>query len=215
MKATDPHTGLISGKIGNLVYYVMNGKQYVRRAAIPGKKRKIETTGINPQHQQLINRFSYVQSYYSFFRIHVSENIWRTAAQLVQSRSQNLFHRINSPCFNGRGELVDFTTFRFSLGELQLPRNISIERNGDHFVVTWEDERAGSLAAAEDRLYVGIIYDTHPGAPRLLKEVSGKRSDMKGTFRPDQKDQAPMHAYCFFGREDETAFSESLYFRLN
>lgn len=48
MKANDPHARLISGKIGNLIYYVMNGKQYVRRAAIPGKKRKVETEGISP-----------------------------------------------------------------------------------------------------------------------------------------------------------------------
>lgn len=214
MKANDPHAGLISGKIGNLIYYVMNGKQYVRRAAIPGKKRKVETEGISPQHQQQINRFSIVQSYYSFFRVYVSDKIWKTAAPLVQSRPHNLFHRVNSPCFNGQGELIDFATFRFSFGELQLPRNISIERDGDHYVVTWEEERTGALAAADDRLYIGIIYDAKPGAPRLIKEVSGKRGDMRGTFRPDKNDAGTMHVYCFFGREDETAFSESLYFKM-
>lgn len=213
MKVKDPHSGLFSGKIGNLVYYVMDGKQYVRRAAIPGKKRKSEVNGVHPEHNKIMTRFSIVQSYYSFFKSYVSESIWKTAGQYAHSRPNNLFHHMNSPCFNGQGELIDFATFRFSFGELQLPRNISIEREDDHFVVTWEDERSGALAAADDRLYIGMIYDAKPGAPRLIKEVSGKRGDMRGTFRPDKNDAGTMHVYCFFGREDETAFSESLYFK--
>lgn len=67
MKVKDPHSGLFSGKIGNLVYYVMDGKQYVRRAAIPGKKRKSEVKGVHPEHNKIMTRFSIVQSYYSFF----------------------------------------------------------------------------------------------------------------------------------------------------
>ena len=213
MKVEDLHKGLVSGKMGNLVYYVMNGKQYIRRVAIPGKKRKSEINGIHPKHKGMMTRFAYIQSYYSFFKSSVSEMIWKMAGQAEHSRADNLFHRINNGCFTGEGKLVDFTTFRFSYGELQLPRNIVIEKEDDIFRVSWEDEREGRCASAEDRLYIGVIYEQLPGAPRWAQNVTGKRGDMKGTFRLDNTQQGVAHVYCFFGREDETAYSESFYFR--
>lgn len=213
MKVKDLQQGLISGKIGNLVYYVMNGKQYVRQAAIPGKKRKSELAGIHPKHKQIMARFSIVQSYYAFFKRYISEMIWKTAGQVEHARAANLFHRINSHCFSGEGKLVDFATFRFSYGELQLPRNITIEKDGEIFKVSWEDEREGTLAAADDRLCVGVIYEDRPGAPQLAQEVTGRRGDMKGTFRLNGTSGGTAHIYCFFGREDETAYSESFYFK--
>lgn len=214
MKVEDPHKGLISGKIGNLIYYVMNGKQYIRRVAIPGKKRKSEISGIHPKHKGMMTRFAYIQSYYSFFKRSISEMIWKTAGQAEHSRAANLFHRINSHCFSGEGKLVDFATFRFSYGELQLPRNIAVEKDGEIFRVTWEDEREGTLAAAEDRLCIGVIYEERPGAPQLAEEVTGQRGEMKGTFRLNGTSEGTTHIYCFFAREDETAYSESFYFRL-
>lgn len=214
MKMKDPHTGLISGKMGNQIYYVVDGKQYIRRASIPGKKRKTEVEGTHPKHKEIMTRFSMVQSYYTFFRKHVSDTIWKTAGRMEHCRADNLFHRLNSRCFSGDGKLADFATFRFSYGELQLPRNIAIAKEGDMYRVTWEDERNGALAAPEDRLWIGVIYDVKPGAPRLAVAVNGVRNDMEGTFRLDEMYKGIAHIYCFFGREDETAYSESLYFKL-
>lgn len=214
MKVHDLNSGLVSGKMGNLIYYVMNGKQYVRRVALPGKKRKSEKEGHHPTHQAQMNRFGIVQAFYSFFRRTISDNIWRTAARSTKERANNLFHRINSPCFNGEGNLIDFATFRFSYGDLQLPRNINILREGETYRVTWEDERSGTLTAATDKLCIGVIYEALPLGPRLVKEVSGCRGDMQGSFRLDNPSEGVKHIYCFFGREDETAFSESMYFKI-
>ncbi|MDE6452415.1 MAG: hypothetical protein K2L23_09090 [Odoribacter sp.] len=97
--------------------------------------------------------------------------------------------------------------------QLQLPRNITIEKDGEIFKVSWEDEREGTLAAADDRLCVGVIYEDRPGVPQLAQEVTGRRGDMKGTFRLNGTSEGTAHIYCFFGREDETAYSESFYFK--
>ena len=40
MKVKDLSQPLLSGRMGNLIYYVRNGVQCVRRAEVPGKKRK-------------------------------------------------------------------------------------------------------------------------------------------------------------------------------
>ena len=42
MKEKDLSQPLLSGRMGNLIYYVRNGVQCVRRAEVPGKKRKKE-----------------------------------------------------------------------------------------------------------------------------------------------------------------------------
>ena len=42
MKVKDLSQPLLSGRMGNLIYYVRNGVQCVRRSEVPGKKRKKE-----------------------------------------------------------------------------------------------------------------------------------------------------------------------------
>lgn len=214
MKIKEPGTSLFSGKLGNMVYYVVDGKQYMRRAAIPGKKRKTEVSGITPARQKTITRFSEVQSYYAFFRKYVAGDIWKLAGQAEHVRADNLFHRTNSACFNEKGDLVDFATFSFSRGELQLPRNISVEGEGGHYRVRWEEERNGLMAAPEDRLCVGVIYEARQDAPRMVTEVSGKRSDLAGSFTLDNAPAGVTHVYCFWMREDGTAYSPSRHFEI-
>lgn len=215
MKVTETSVGLIHGKVGNLIYYVMNGKQYVRRAAIPGKKRKAEKEGVHPEHRKLMNRFRGVQGYYAFFRKCVSEEIWRAAGEAEGLRANNLFNKTNSRCFNEEGNLADFATFRFSRGALLLPRHITLEEEGaGRYRVRWEEERAGALVAPTDRLCVGVIYEEHPDSPRLLAEVSGVRQELAGRFALEKEPAETVHVYCFWGREDGTAFSDSFYFKV-
>lgn len=215
MKIKDTSTGLISGKIGNLIYYVMNGKQYARRAAIPGKKRKSEIMGISPAHQAIIKRFSGVQSFYAFFKKYVSAEIWRTASIVEHIRPNNLFSKINSRCFDEQGNLVDFATFYFSRGTLLLPRNIQARNEGNRYRITWQEERTKKFASADDRLCIGVIYDNKPGAPCLLTDVTGKRSDLQGTFTLNRANTDLVHIYCFWAKKDGTAYSNSFYVRLD
>ena len=51
-----------------------------------------------------------------------------------------------------------------------------------------------------------------PTPPHLAIEVSGTRGDLAGEFRPDKNYDSPLHIYCFWAREDGSAFSESIHF---
>lgn len=212
MKVKVAGTGLLSGKVGNMIYYVMNGKQYVRRVGIPGKERKTTKENMTSRQKSNLTRFGGVQRYYAYFRKHIGEAIWKTAGASLNARAINLFHKTNGHCFDDKGRLVDLTTFQFSHGELLLPRNIAVERDGDLFRVTWEEERHERNAAPTDRLCVGLVYDLYPDSPHLALEVSGTRGDLRGEFRPDKDYDCPLHVYCFWAREDGSAFSESIHF---
>ena len=84
------------GKMGNLIYYTVNGKTYVRRARKrPGRQGKPRTE----KQKALSGRFRLVQKVYSFYMQTVSADIWRIAARAQGRRGQNLFCEVNSGCF--------------------------------------------------------------------------------------------------------------------
>lgn len=60
MKVKDLSQPLLSGRMGNLIYYVRNGVQCVRRAEVPGKKRKKERSD---QQKGVTGRFAIVQAF--------------------------------------------------------------------------------------------------------------------------------------------------------
>ena len=62
MKVKEMSQPLMSGRIGNLVYYVRNGKQCVRRYGVPGKKRKKADSAAKREANV---RFVTTQAYYT------------------------------------------------------------------------------------------------------------------------------------------------------
>ena len=100
------------GKLGNLVFYTMNGRTFARRVRIPGKKRKPRTEG----QRGMARRFAIVQKMYSFYKEEISPDIWRLAGKAAGRRGNMLFTSLNSGCFDGEGRMADPEAFHFSAG---------------------------------------------------------------------------------------------------
>lgn len=64
MKVKDFINGQFQGRHNNLIFYTRGNNTYVRRYAIPGKKRKWETEGRTPKQQAVAIRFKAVQVFY-------------------------------------------------------------------------------------------------------------------------------------------------------
>ena len=62
MKVKDFINGQFQGRHNNLIFYTRGNNTYVRRYAIPGKKRKWETEGRTPKQQAVAIRFKAVQT---------------------------------------------------------------------------------------------------------------------------------------------------------
>ena len=124
MKVKDLSQPLLSGRMGNLIYYVRNGVQCVRRAEVPGKKRKKERSD---QQKGVTGRFAIVQAFYAAYCRQVSRDIWRAAARAEGKMAHNLFNSTNCRCFSGEGKLVDFVNFTFTNRE-RPPANRCIVR---------------------------------------------------------------------------------------
>ena len=72
MKVKDFINGQFQGRHNNLIFYTRGNNTYVRRYAIPGKKRKWETEGRTPKQQAVAIRFKAVQVFYMTFAKQVS-----------------------------------------------------------------------------------------------------------------------------------------------
>ena len=183
MKVKEMSQPLISGRMGNLVYYVRNGKQCVRRYEVPGKKKKKADSAAKREANV---RFGTTQAFYTHFCDMVPQNIWQAAGKLQGKMPHNCFISVNSRYFGmdkeGNGVLVDCERFRFAEGELALPREVRVEKDGDGWRAVWQDERLAVSGAASDRLQAGVIYDALPMGVRMALEVEGTRGDGTGRF---------------------------------
>ena len=200
------------GKMGNLIYYTVNGKTYVRRARKrPGRQGKPRTE----KQKALSGRFRLVQKVYSFYMQTVSADIWRIAARAQGRRGQNLFCEVNSGCFEAGVGIASPETFRFAEGELRLPWGMQVEGlGGGRFRATWTDERELARTAASDRLKVGVFYPSTPTGLYWAEEMSGTRGDGCGEFRLDTSSDTEAHVYLFFAREDGGAYTPSMHFHV-
>lgn len=206
MEVINDNGQMFRGKMGNMIYYTMNGRTFARRASIPGKERKPQTE----KQRGMSKRFGMVQKMYSFYMKKISPDIWRLAAKALGKRAHNLFYSENCGCFNGEGAMVAPEMFRFSAGELLLPRDIKVEATGEgNFRVTWTEERELVTAASADELRVGVIYDSTLLGLTWANTMEGRRGEGAGTFSLDTDKETGAHVYLFFARADGSAYSPS------
>lgn len=206
MEVINDNGQMFKGKMGNMIYYTMNGRTFARRASIPGKERKPQTE----KQRGMSKRFGMVQKLYSFYMEKISPDIWRLAAKALGKRAHNLFYSENCGCFNGEGAMVAPEMFRFSAGELLLPRDIKVEATGEgNFRVTWTEERELVTAASADELRVGVIYDSTLLGLTWANTMEGRRGEGAGTFSLDTNKETGAHVYLFFARADGSAYSPS------
>ena len=113
---------------------------------------------------------------------------------------------------------MDFVNFSFTKGSLLLPRGLKIEQvegTERRFRVSWQEEREWATATGSDLLQIGVLYDSLPLGPRLAVSVSGRRQDLCGEFTLSERATDGAHVYCFFAREDGSAYSDCQYFRIS
>ena len=97
MKVKDFINGQFQGRHNNLIFYTRGNNTYVRRYAIPGKKRKWETEGRTPKQQAVAIRFKAVQVFYMTFAKQVSPEICTTCiCGLASSKCMTAFAILNS-----------------------------------------------------------------------------------------------------------------------
>ena len=197
-------------RMEGVTYYMRNGRLCVRPSRY--RKRKKRTTA----EEAASNRFTEVRKFWTLYRRALGDlPVWRVAArEQGANQGDTLFHRLNSGCIRGGEGVWAFPAFRFSTGSLDMPALRSAGREGEKVVLEWEvdEDRAG--ARWSDRVYVGYFHDADPRVPRLVVAEGVCRQDGGAVLAippAEGVSEGPLHVYLFFGNEEGTRFSPSVY----
>lgn len=197
----------VSGRIGNLIFYNVGDKTYVR-----GFTKK----PFNPQSPDQTlqrNRLVAAQTFFQSVKGCILYEVLNLAAREQKKRSgYHLFLKLNINAF-GEGGYVDYSLMTFAQGKLQLPYNfnagIGEERKVD---LSWDTTLGQSTSRETDRLLVAAVFADEPFRVVMLDGVDTvRRGGCAQLCLPEGK-QGTVHLYCFFGNRDLQAFSDNRYF---
>lgn len=151
--ATLPNYNVIlpKGKLGNLVFYTLNGKTVVRSKPTPNHKNKH-----NPSPLQLIQREK-LTSINAFLK--PIKQVLDFGYQGFLTQSKKGIHwahsELNTKGYNHTREpRIDPAFLRISKGNLLEPINHQVHRNGNSIVITWSDNSTEGKAQPTDETLI-------------------------------------------------------------
>ena len=152
-----------------------------------------------------------------FARMKVAlENIptWRVAAVKYGGKmtGDNFMFHVNYDKLVG-GSVACFHLFRFSVGSLFQPWDLSASREGNVVTVTWHDNRISPHCSPDDVLLAGLVDRKNPRRPMLL-DLNATRSSGTCTFELNPNFGKELHFYFFFCNRWRTEFSSSQHVEL-
>lgn len=150
----DP-SGAISGMVGPVVYYYVNGKQYARAAI---KERSKESW--SPEQVQYRQKVSNAGAFWRQLDKNPVRMTWKLAAEGMSG--YNLFLKTNLPAFVGDGSQMDLERVHLSVGTLPLPlqlKAVAVEGDPTKWNISWKDDSGIGLSQASDTLLVVFAHD--------------------------------------------------------
>lgn len=181
------------------------------------KKRKKGKKKRTPKQRACNTEFQAQRKLYTAFRAVVmvvcpAWGLYAAWMRRVAHSGDNCFHAINHKYMDG-DEVGCPELFHFSQGELGMPWDMKVSREGNVVLFTWHDDRDCPHARGTDRLIVGILYDEHRGRPDLA-EPQALRSHGAASITLNPKYGSRVHVYPFFERADKRAYSEDQHFTI-
>ena len=195
---------LVSGRIGNVVFYTRNGVNYVRAA--PDRKKD----SWSPQQELHRQRFSKASYLWQQLKKSSVGPIWNLAAERMNGYA--CFIKANMPAYALDGSIIDPKMIKISMGKLHLPIDLeaSRETTGSAVIkVSWKNDPNLKGKRLTDELKAVSVNDGHYSP---LCSTGLLRSSLGGSFTLPVKPVDATHVYLFFASEDELDYTESTCF---
>lgn len=193
------------GKIGNLVFYQLNGKGYVRMKPIQYKDRKSPAQLAQRQRLSVVTEF--LRSFSSLLRItFASEAVGRTAMQAAQSYAMHHALEGSYPDIRVKPENV-----LLSKGPLPLPVQVTTSKHPEGICIEWENGNENHRTTSSDSL---IVLARNAATGHVDYRLTGvRRSEgryMWKTPLANGTDKLP-DVWVAFRNKEETEMSDSLF----
>ena len=197
---------LVSGKIGNVVFYQLNGKSYVRAAPIRKKDSWTE------EQQLYRQRISKASGLWRAIRSEQISKIWNSAAE--QMNGYAWFMKLNMPALEMDGTLIDAKLLKVSAGKLPVPQQLNVEKQPDNaapIVVSWQNDPHIKGERLQDELMVVSYADGNFSQVTATGIVRGAKN---GSFALPLHPITATHVYLFMASRDRQEYSESVCFEV-
>ncbi len=199
------HLGPSSGKIGNVVFYMLNGQQVSRSIGLPGK----------PTKAQLANRQA----------MKVTMNLLRPMLEFIKPGFElkakgttcNSFNLATS--YNKKHALkgeypnisVDYSKVLLSSGSLPSTEKTSLVKTKEGLNIKWAAAKAAAGAFNDDIVMVVLRFPSGDYSKSYLN--AAKREDGKCFIPVPDKEllNGPIEAYMCFKSADGERISDSVY----
>ena len=209
-KVTSGEMKGVSGRMGEIIYYNVDGKTYTRK--MPAATRAGSTPDKMLQHA----RMEAVVTLYRSVKATLLETAWRMAAKQEKTRTgYHLFVKRNINAYTDGYQVGDFGLLTLSAGRLPIPYRWRQEAaEAGQLVSHWDTVMPLAGGNETDRLMAAVIYDDEPFRVEIIRETGYTRADGSATIPLTSTTAREAHVYCFFVNREEDAFSRDVYFHV-
>ena len=197
---------LVSGRIGNVVFYTRNGVNYVRAA--PDRKKD----SWSPQQELHRQRFSKASYLWSQLKKTKVAPIWNLAGERMNGYA--CFIKANMPAYALDGSIIDPKMLKISTGKLHLPMDLEALREhvgSTTITVSWKNDPNLIGKRLDDELMAVSATNGHYSA---MTATGLLRSAENGSFTLPVKPVDATHVYLFFASQDRLDYTESVCFEI-
>lgn len=186
--------GLLSGRVGNLVYFVMNGKQYVRAWVKPANPK----TPPQLRHRARVRACSQFLGPFKSVLMIGYQGASLELEEYNEAAKYLMAYALEETTPPEPGEYlfkVIPERVKLSRGHIEKPEILSIERTGQELKLTWNPELGPVTNRNTDALAV-VAYV--PGRRPFTEYHTGTRLTGFGTLTLPNEYTEPTHLWAFF-----------------
>ena len=201
------NNGSISGMIGPVVFFKLNGKLYARKA--PTQRAKNSWSNNQVLYRKKVSKLA------AFWKMAMpvpTRQVWNLATEVMTG--YNLFLKTNLPAFSPDGMEIDPEWLHLSAGNLPLPHKLKAGRVADdpgQIEVTWQDDSGIGLALPTDVMMMVIAHEGKYTTPVATDAV---RKQGKAVIQVPTGTGTVQGIYLSFAAKERLLYSPDQYFGL-
>lgn len=199
--------GNAKGKVGNLIFYEVNGQLRVRQC--PGEVKNPRS----PKQTAQRTRMKGIADLYGCFDWFIYYN-WKSVTEGTTMNGYNLFMSCNIRNLDGNGEIIDHSQLWVTKGDLLVPRWVKMEAGeGGKMLITWDTAAGDTPLSENDRLQIAVHTIREDKSDKDIMVATETQAERRtGRYEwtvPEQVGKA--HVYGFFKGKYEDTASDSFY----
>lgn len=204
--AKSPFFTEISGRLGNIISYTVNGQQRLRGAT--GKYRDQKS----PEQIACRNKLKYASGVYHHLDL-LLMSTWKGMTKGTNLNGYNLFQKYNNRNFTPDGKVADYRSLKVCCGTLLFPPSFEVAMTDRGTILLTWDMYYTPPAYPKDTLYIAAYTPEKKRNPKIwpLSGISASRGDGQCEFTLPTHIPGEVHLYAFFKSVFTNDSTESFY----